>query len=145
MTSILNDLPTWLVALIVIGGGTAFAVGLLFLLRDVVKRSMREMHNDVAGYVFAVVGVLYALLLGFVVFASWEHVTTAETDVQVEAAQLTALYKTSVGLPAGMRQQAQAELRRYTRLVINVGWPDLAHGKPSPQVDASLNRLYQIY
>lgn len=145
MTSVLNDLPTGLVALIIIGGGTALAVGFLLLLRDIVKKSMRDMHNDVAGYVFAVVGVLYALLLGFVVLASWEHVTAAETDVQVEAADLTALYKTTVGLPTGIRQQAQTELRRYTSLVITNGWPALAHGKASPQVDASLDRLYQIY
>jgi hypothetical protein len=145
MTAFLNDLPTWLAALIVVGGCIGIAVGLLLLLRDTVKSSMREQHNDVAGYVFAVVGVLYALLLGFIVFASWEHVASAETDVRHEASSLTALYETSVGLPNGVRQQAQAALRRYTSLVITVGWPALAHDQASPSVDAALNRLYQIY
>src|SRR5215471_2771476 len=132
MTTLLNDLPTWLVALIIIGGCTSLAVVLLLLLRERVRASMREMHNDVAGYVFAVIGVLYALLLGFITFASWEHIGAAEDDVQREAAALTALYDTSVGLPPGMRQQAQSELRRYTHLVITIGWPALAHGEPSP-------------
>ena len=145
MTAFLNDLPTWLVALIVVGGCTGIAVGLLLLVRGRVKASMREMHNDVAGYVFAVIGVLYALLLGFVILASWEHVGAAETNVHTEAASLTALYESSVGLPGGMREQAQSEIRRYTSLVITVGWPALAHGRASPQVDASLARLYQIY
>jgi hypothetical protein len=145
MTAILNDLPTWLVALIVIGGCTGISVGLLLLLRDTVRSSVREQHNDVAGYVFAVVGVLYALLLGFIIFASWEHVGTAEADVNHEAASLTALYETSAGLPNGMRQQARTELRRYTNLVITVGWPALAHDQRTPTVDASLDRLYQIY
>src|SRR5207302_452839 len=93
MTTVLNDLPTWLVAILVIGGVTGLAVGLLLVLREAIHGSMREMHNDVAGYLFAGVAVLYALLLGFVVFASWEHVGTAETDVQGEAASLTSLYQ----------------------------------------------------
>jgi hypothetical protein len=145
MTALLNNLPTWLVALIIIGGCTGVAVGVLLVLRDTVKSSVVEQHNDVAGYVFAVVGVLYALLLGFIIFATWEHVSTAEADVQHEAASLTALYHTSAGLPNGVRQQAQSELRRYTSLVISDGWPALAQGEPSPRVDASLGRLYQIY
>jgi hypothetical protein len=145
LTTALDDLPTWLLAILVIGGCTGFVVGLQFLLRDTVKASMRDMHNEVAGYVFAAVGVLYALLLGFVILASWEHVGAAETDVQREAASLTALNETSVGLPDGMRQTAQAELRRYTSLVINDEWSAMAHGHSSPKVDASLDRLYQIY
>jgi hypothetical protein len=145
MTTLLNDLPTWLVALIVVGGCTGLAVVLLLLLRDTVRASMREMHNDVAGYVFAVIGVLYALLVGFIIFASWEHIGAAESDVRGEAASLTALYQSTTGLPDGTRQQAQAELRRYTSLVITVGWPALAHGAATPSIDASLDRLYQIY
>jgi hypothetical protein len=145
MTTVLNDLPTWLLAILVIGGCTGLAVGVMLLLRNPVKSSMRDMHNDVAGYVFAVVGVLYALLLGFVILTSWEHVGAAETDVHREAASLTALYETSVGLPQGTQQPARMELRRYTSLVINEEWGAMAHGHSSPRVDASLDRLYQIY
>jgi hypothetical protein len=103
------------------------------------------MHNDVAGYIFAVVGVLYALLLGFIIIASWEHFSAAETDVQREAAALASLYSTSVGLPHGLQQAAQRELRRYTALVIDQEWSAMAHGHGSPAVDASLSRLYHIY
>jgi hypothetical protein len=145
MTAVLNDLPTWLVALIVVGGCTGLAVGLLLLLRDTVRSSMRESHTDVAGYVFAVVGVLYALLLGFIILATWEHVGVAKTDVEREAASLTALYETSVGLPHGIQQTARAEIRHYTRLVIDDEWNAMAHGHSSPRVDTSLDRLYQIY
>jgi hypothetical protein len=145
MSTILNDLPTWLVAVIVIGGCTGLAVGLLLLLRDTVKSSMRESHNDVAGYVFAVVGVLYALLLGFVILATWEGIGTATTDVEREAASLTAMYETSAGLPHGIQETARTEIRGYTSLVINDEWSAMAHGHSSPKVDATLNRLYHTY
>jgi hypothetical protein len=145
VTTLLNDLPTWLVALIVIGGCTGLSVGLLLVLRNTVKASMHEMHNDVAGYIFAGIAVIYALLLGFVVFGSWEHVGAADTDVQAEAAALTTLYQSTGGLPPAMRQEARAEIRRYTNLVITVGWPALAHSAAAPSVDESLDRLYRIY
>src|SRR5947209_921630 len=145
MTTVLGDLPTWLLAILFIGGCTGLAVALMLLLRNPIKSSMRDMHNDVAGYVFAVVGVLYALLLGFVILASWEHIGAAETDVQREAASLSALYEMTVGLPQATQQPARTEIRRYTSLVINEEWSALSHGHSSPKVDASLDRLYQIY
>lgn len=145
MTTLLDDIPTWLVALIVIGGGTGIAVGLLLLLRGTIRKSMREMHNDVAGYVFAVVGVLYALLLGFVILASWEHIGAVQDDIDREAASLTALYETSSGLPIGIQQPIRTEIRRYTNLVINDEWAAMSHGHGSPKVDTSLDRLYRLY
>lgn len=145
MFTLLEDMPTWLLAIVVIAGGTTVYVGALVLLRDAIAKSMREMHNDVAGYIFAVVGVLYALLLGFVILTSWEKFGAADGDVQQEAASLTALYQTSSGLPNGMQQLAQAELRRYTGLIISREWKTMAHGHASPSVEASLDRLYRIY
>lgn len=145
MLSVLEEIPTWLLAVLIIGGGTALYVGVLGLLRDVIAKSVREMHNDVAGYVFAVVGVLYALLLGFVILTTWERFGSAEGDVHHEAASLSALYQTSVGLPKGVRPLVQRELRRYTELIIDDEWPAMSSGHGSAPVDASLDRLYALY
>ena len=38
-------------------------------------------HNDVAGFIIAVVGVIYAVLLAFVVIVSWENFSQAESTV----------------------------------------------------------------
>ena len=145
MPSVIGDIPTWLLGILFIGGGTALYVAALILLRDRIAKSVREMHNDVAGYVFAVVGVLYALLLGFVILTTWEAYGSAESGIHHEAASLSALYQTSIGLPSGVRPLAQTELRRYTTLIITDEWPAMANGHGSPKVEASLDRLYALY
>lgn len=33
---------------------------------------VRQQHNDVAGFIYAVLGVVYAVLLGFVTLVVWE-------------------------------------------------------------------------
>ena len=45
--------------------------GLLFVQRLVPSR-LRQEHNDVAGFIYAVLGVAYAVLLAFVVIVVWE-------------------------------------------------------------------------
>ncbi len=145
MVSALEEIPTWLLGILIIGGGTALYVGTLVLLRDRIAKAVREMHNDVAGYVFAVVGVLYALLLGFVILTTWESFGSAADGVNREAASVSALYETSVGLPKSVQPKVRTELRRYASLIVHDEWPAMASGHASAKVDASLNRLYVLY
>ena len=44
----------------------AAVVGLI-LMQHLVPPSLREEHNDVAGFIYAVLGVAYAVLMAFVV------------------------------------------------------------------------------
>jgi hypothetical protein len=54
-------------------------------------------NNEVAGFKFATVGVLYAVLLAFAVIVVWEKFSAAEDHVALEAAAAATL------LPAGRR------------------------------------------
>jgi fumarate reductase subunit D len=62
-------------------------VGLL-LVQRLVPPDRREEHNDVAGFIYAVLGVAYAVLLAFVVIAVWQDYNTAQTNVESEAHEL---------------------------------------------------------
>jgi formate-dependent nitrite reductase membrane component NrfD len=48
------------------------AVGGLALVEYLVPWQVRQRHNDVAGFICAVLGVVYAVWLGFVTIAAWE-------------------------------------------------------------------------
>ena len=48
------------------------AVGGLLLVQRLVPPRLRREHNDVAGFIYAVLGVAYAVLLAFVVIVTWE-------------------------------------------------------------------------
>ena len=43
----------------------------LAVVQRLVSSELRKQHNDVAGFIYAVVGIVYAVLLGLVVVAVW--------------------------------------------------------------------------
>ena len=60
------------IAFIVLVAVLVSLVGLA-LVRRMVPASRLAQHTDVAGYVYAVIGVIYAVILAFVVIAAWEE------------------------------------------------------------------------
>ncbi|MBV8404740.1 MAG: DUF4239 domain-containing protein, partial [Gammaproteobacteria bacterium] len=68
----------------------------------VVRRRVRferlRGNNEVAGFKFAVIGVLYAVLLAFVVIISWERFYDAEKAITAEAGAAATVYRLSRGL-----------------------------------------------
>ncbi|MGA9848682.1 MAG: hypothetical protein WBQ45_13705, partial [Roseiarcus sp.] len=54
-------------------------------------------NNEIAGFKFATVGVIYAVLLAFAVIVVWEKFSTAENAVDQEAAAVAALLRYAEG------------------------------------------------
>ena len=79
---LVNELPLWLAALLVVAAAEIFSVGLLLLCRVVYGVSHLSLNNEVAGFKFAVVGLFYGVLLAFVVIAVWEDYRNTETAVR---------------------------------------------------------------
>src|SRR5581483_1736615 len=79
----------------------AAAIGGLALVRHLVPSKTLERFHEVAGFIIAVVGVLYAVLLAMVVIAVWERYEGAESGTFVEADQIIGLYHDAGLLPAG--------------------------------------------
>src|ERR687894_3034033 len=64
---------------------SAAAVAGLALVQRLVSSEQRQQHNDVAGHVYAVLGVVYAVLLALVVIAVWEQYQGARETAESEA------------------------------------------------------------
>jgi Protein of unknown function (DUF4239) len=96
---IMNQLPLWLAVLVVVGVFEVYSVGLVLLCRKKWGADRLELNNEVAGFKFAVVGVLYAVLLAFVVVAVWEGYRNTETAVRNEAKAVADLTQISYALP----------------------------------------------
>ena len=60
----------------------------LVLVQRLVPPDRREEHNDVAGFIYAVLGVAYAVLLAFMLISVWEDYESAQTNVESEAHEL---------------------------------------------------------
>ena len=123
------DHPAWLVGGIIIALAVAIAWLGLVLFDRLVPVSTRSRHNDVAGFIIAIVGVIYAVLLAFIAVATWESFTAANNVVAVEANYVGNLYRDTIALPEPSRGEIRRELRAYLDLVIDEEWADQAKGK----------------
>jgi hypothetical protein len=72
MLFFLTSQPLWISGAIIIGGGTLLAMLGPVLVRRYVALDRLTINNEIAGFKFATVGVLYAVLLAFVIIVVWE-------------------------------------------------------------------------
>ena len=133
MFSTLNDwivgLPTTLAIGAVVGISVALAVGGLVLFHFSVPHPIRSAHNEVAGFIIAVIGVIYAVLLAFIAVAVWEDFGKADALVQTEANLVGNLYRDTVGLPDPLATGLRHTLFVYAETVVQDEWPALAAGR----------------
>ena len=140
-----TTLETWFWSLLLVVALPLFAAAGARLVRRVVGVEVLSRHNDVAGFIYAVIGVVYAVLLGFSAIIVWEQFRRAQEGAELEANELADLYRDSQVFPVEVRQPVEAGLRDYTRLVIEEEWPAMAAGRSSPATWDAYNKLWRIY
>jgi protein-S-isoprenylcysteine O-methyltransferase Ste14 len=117
------------------------AVAGLVLVQRLVPPERRKEQNDVAGFIFAVLGVAYAVLLAFVVIAVWQDYETAQTDVESEAHELAGIYFLASRLPEPDQTRIRDLIRTYVRVVVEEEWPMMERGQTSPRADSLVRQL----
>jgi uncharacterized membrane protein len=75
-----------------VGVAMVFALVGLILVQRLVTSVQRQEHNEVAGFIYAVLGVVYAVLLALVVIAGWEDHELARETTEREANALSDIF-----------------------------------------------------
>src|ERR687893_2571057 len=114
--------------LVVCGASVGAVVGLV-LVQRLVPATIREEHNDVAGFIYAALGVIYAVLLALVVIAVWEEFGRARVTVENEANATAEIFWLAHRLPEPERHQLQELARSYARVVVEDEWPLMRDGR----------------
>lgn len=123
---LMNEAPLPLVIFGVIFVLEVYSVGLIILCRRIWGPLRLKQNNEVGGFKFATIGVLYAVLLGFVVIAVWEDYQDTATAVRTEAKAVRDLVQLSYALPGGA--QLREPLLDYAHHVRHDEWPAMADG-----------------
>ena len=113
--------------LVVIGACLAAVAG-LELVQRLVPAEKRQEHNDVAGFLYAVVGIVYAVLLALLVIAVWEQYQSARETVEGEANAVADIAWLAHRLPETERYQLQEHARSYAQEVVDEEWPLMEQG-----------------
>ena len=101
----------------------------LALVQRLVPTAIRQEHNDVAGFIYAVVGVIYAVLLALVVIATWEEFGRARVTVEAEANALAEIFWLAHRLPEPEGRELQELARSYAEEVVDEEWPLMEQGE----------------
>ncbi|MER7276573.1 hypothetical protein ABT369_19235 [Dactylosporangium sp. NPDC000244] len=121
-------------AQILIGGLVVVAVasGIAIVLGLAVQRWVpvadRQENNDVAGIAFAIIGVLYAILMTFVIVSVWESGDAAQASSRAEARAVVDLDRYAETLPDTEGAALRAQTAKYAQIVERQEWPAMAEG-----------------
>lgn len=136
------DLPTWLLAILIVGTFVSLALlGLFVTHRRIHKSSLTTIiDNGTVGWFFSGVSVLYGLTLGLITVASWGNYSTASAIASNESASIAVLYRDLMGYPEPLQGKLRNLLKVYTRTIIDHSWPAQQQGaislKETRQLDA---------
>lgn len=128
------SVPDLVAEMAVLGAVVACFVLLHAILQRRLKSEVLRRHNDVAGFLFSAVGVLYAVVLGFVVVVVWQKYDQAVSNVESEVNAVANLYHVVDAFPASVRERIRSGLRTYGETVARIEWPDMNRDQPVPEL-----------
>jgi hypothetical protein len=121
----LYDLPTWLFGLLCMSITVAVGLAGFYATRKWVRQvhGTEHSHNEIVGFYLGAVCLFYGITLGLVAVGTWEVYSEVDNKVGEEASALAACYRDVSSFPELKRAELQADLREYTRQVIDFAWP----------------------
>lgn len=125
---LLENLPSPLLLLLALASSvTAVCAGQVYVHRRFKGQDFVQ-HNEVGGFIVAVVGTLYAVVLGFVTLAAWQHHADARQFVAAESAAAVDAWHVAYGLPPQERSRIRRDVLEYSQRMIQDEWPDMYKG-----------------
>jgi len=137
----LTTRPLWVLGILV-GLATLLAMLGPIVVRRRLGLEWLSTNKQVAGFKFATIGVLYAVLLGFAVIVVWEEFNGAESAVVEEAGAAATLYRLSDGIGGASGAALRDKLSDYLKIAITEEWPAMERGRASPAATRALDRVY---
>lgn len=134
-------LPYGIVLAVLVMLAVGVSCGLHVVVHRTVPYEKLVEHNDVAGFMIAVVGVLYSVLIAFVVVVVWQQYNESDANYGNEVATAADVYVFAGLLPPPRGRAIQRSLDAYIVEMIDQEWPAMRTGGVSPAVTASLAEL----
>jgi hypothetical protein len=142
---LLIHVPTFLLGFIIVFFYVFFTIVSFVLIRKFYPYERCKDHNDIAGFIFATIGVIYAVILAFTVVVTWEQFDKADEITSKEANCIASLYQDTMPFPAEFHARLRGELTDYVNAIINDEWKTMERGKRSLKVHELQVKLVQSY
>lgn len=102
-------------------------------------------EHDVIGFAFQVVGLVYGVMLGFVLSMIWGQYCHTADVAAAEGVNLRILYYKSYALPATNQVPIRKALLEYAHAVADDEWITLRQAQESPRAQLAIMDLWKRY
>lgn len=130
LVALLERLPILVVGIVFCGGAVALTTLAQVSLHRRWSIEARRPLNEVAGFIIAVVGVVYAVLLASIAILAIERYDKAEDIVETEAGVAGDIYRDAIGMPQPVRDEIRAAITDYMTTVVEIEWDLMAREVP---------------
>jgi hypothetical protein len=145
MQSMLFYVPTWLLCLFMVAIYVSASIAGLLIVRKIYPHDKCQLHNDIGGFIFATLGVIYAVILAFTVLITWQDFDKAQDITAKEASCIGSLYRYAESFPAEYRAKLKDELVLYVKAIVGEEWQMMAQGHGSENVQRMNDNLWKLY
>jgi hypothetical protein len=127
LTTLLATISPGILLILMCFAAVVIATAGLSIVRRLVRAETLKKHNEIAGFVFGVLGAAYGVLLGFAVLQVWEQWSAAEDRAAVEEGLAESIHRHVLNYPdAEAARPLLAQYERYVHSVIHVEYPAMA-------------------
>lgn len=127
-------------------GGVLLSWLMLWAVRERMWTSELTPSNEVMGFIYATIGVVYSVIFAFVVVTTWQQFEDARGLEDSESHAVADLLRLLPGLPVSEQEAARSTLIEYAQTAIDVEWPRMADGDNTGSATLVLmDRMWQIY
>jgi hypothetical protein len=145
MSDFIFSIPSYIVISLTAILSALFSVFALKMIRSRLDWESFKEHHDVAGFLFNALGLIYAVIVAFVIFISWVEYTDAINYSDSEVSQLRELYFSSEVFDEPMKSEVRSKIRAYTNTVITEEWKAMQDGGVSDKAKQEFHELWNLY
>lgn len=135
----------WIRGIAFVAGVAFVSIAVFLLLRRNMDFRRLQQHNDVAGFIYSVIGILYGVLMAFVVIVVWERYTEIDRTIQDEANVVMEIYRDADAFPPAFRDAFRDKVRRYVEGVVAHETHTPLDRRGNKEVKLALDSLWQTY
>ncbi len=143
--SFILELPAIVSFLIVCAVTVLITVTGLRIVRKRYPHEVLKENHEVAAVMFNAFGLLYAIVVAFVVFVTWGRYDEAGKNLELETSQAADIFFISKAFPDSTSKQIRQALSEYTIAVVEEEFITMSQGKPSTKTVDAVKKLNHIF
>ncbi len=126
--------PIWEGGLLVMAVWVGVSLLGLVIFHRFVDIHVRHKDTETVGLTYAIVAVVYAVLIAFIVVDVFDTFSKGDEIATTEANKLSNLMLDSSGLPEALGNKVRADVDAYIDIVVKTEWPSQQAGKTDSEI-----------